>query len=207
MVNYKINRMNPGANELDRGDGDDWLYRMIDQMDKNAGKTAVEVARERTENITDKIRSIVNNTYFPSRYSSVEEAVEDYQKRTGLLEYQKKSFAQEIIDAGNDMPSLIKRFPGIESFIENLLTTNPFIQLPAVLQSVFEVYSRRGVTRSDVDDAEFASYVNDMIIAHGKSLPYEDHQIGQGVGIRNDYLHNDSNRDPFINLEPKRNMW
>jgi hypothetical protein len=76
---------------------------------KTASKTAVEVMRERQPSVYEMMSAIVSKQ--KPKYSSVEEAVKDYQKRTGLTDYLQKNkstlslIAQNIIteaSANND---------------------------------------------------------------------------------------------------------
>lgn len=87
----------------------DSLYAQETQMVKQASKTAVEVVRERAyqPSIYEMMSAIVSAK--KPKYSSVEEAVLDYQKRTGLEDYIKltaasklKSIASEIVTASED---------------------------------------------------------------------------------------------------------
>jgi hypothetical protein len=92
-----------------------WLDRFADSlyaqetMVKQASKTAVEVVRERAyqPSVYEMMSAIVSAK--KPKYSSVEEAVLDYQKRTGLEDYIKltaasklKSIASEIVTASED---------------------------------------------------------------------------------------------------------
>jgi hypothetical protein len=72
---------------------------------KTASKTAVEVARHRNEaqpSIYEMMSAIVSGQ--KPKFSSVEEAVKDYQERTGLSAFQRRNsmidFAEQIVNAG-----------------------------------------------------------------------------------------------------------
>jgi hypothetical protein len=71
----------------------DWIDLLATKMsiEKNASKTAVEVARERQHqpSIYEMMSAIVSGQ--KPKYSSVEEAVKDYQRQTGLEEYMKRA--------------------------------------------------------------------------------------------------------------------
>ena len=71
---------------------------------KRASKNAVEVARNRQEStpsIYEMMSAIVSGS--KPKFSSVEEAVQDYKRRTGLSEYQRRNtaelFAEQIVQA------------------------------------------------------------------------------------------------------------
>ena len=88
----------PSDYEIDQGDTDSrWFDRFAKELEKQQ-RTAVEVARERAPSVADQMNSIMNGRVSP--YRSVEEAVQAYQKRTGVDEYRKRIIAQEIIEAG-----------------------------------------------------------------------------------------------------------
>lgn len=75
-------------------------------LEKTASKTAVEVARYRNENqpsIYEMMSSIISGK--KPKFSSVEEAVKDYQERTGLAAFQRRNsmsdIAEQIVNAGD----------------------------------------------------------------------------------------------------------
>ena len=81
---------------------------------KRASKNAVEVARNRQEStpsIYEMMSAIVSGS--KPKFSSVEEAVQDYKRRTGLSEYQRRNtaelFAEQIIQASEeeDVPDTV----------------------------------------------------------------------------------------------------
>ncbi|MFA5759541.1 MAG: hypothetical protein WC942_09335 [Clostridia bacterium] len=101
-----------------------WLESFAETMalKEASGKTAVEVARNRQPSIFEMMSSIVSDQ--KPKFSSVEEAVVDYQKRTGLSNYLSKkveasdnsldALAQEIIQNSDVNDADIIDFPFIE---------------------------------------------------------------------------------------------
>lgn len=187
----------------------DWLVRFAHEFAQKQ-RTAVEVMRERkSDSIFDRITSIMGGGRV-SPYSSVEEAVADYQKRTGLVEYQKQAMIQEILKAGEEedsKPDLLLKNPAIETYIYNVIETQPAIQLPAILYGIHEIFGREGVRETDLDSPELAKHISNIM--KSKRTPrYDanDSNIGRGVGTdnANTYEFNDPNRDPFSGLIPKR---
>jgi len=80
----------------------------FDNQIKNASKTAVEVSRDRNigPSVYEMMSAIVSGP--KPKFSSVEEAVKDYQERTGLSQYlkaqteeQKAALASVIVQAGD----------------------------------------------------------------------------------------------------------
>lgn len=222
-MNYKIRKSSPDpVNEIDHGDSDSkWIYLFLNQLEDNS-KTAVEVARERAPSVTEQIFSIMNGGVSQSRgFSTVEEVVQDYQRRAGLHEYHNQIMAREIIDAGksaeaqeeedlekkNEKPVILLRFPMIERYVENVLHTSPYIQLPAILQSIIEVFSKRGISAVDVEAKDFVRYLNKKMVEHRGQQDHhgaDDYALGKDVGIYNDYVSYDANRDAFHGLLPRR---
>jgi hypothetical protein len=197
-----------------------WLKQFANSYDE---KTAVEVARNRNKasepSIYDRMNSIMNGTKV-SPYATVDDAVRDYQERTGLLKYQQRETsnkiaqsAQEIMKSADDeeekknssaKPKLLDENPAIDNYINNVVDTQYGIQMPAVLQGILEMFSRH-VSESDLDDADLARHIVCLINSKRKPTDMGAANIGRGVGTeRATYEPNDSNRDPFAGLMPKR---
>ena len=70
----------------------------------NAPKTAVEVARERNSNIYERMSNIISGN--GRKFSSVDEVVADYRRRTGLEAHMQnsslKSVAANIVSASEE---------------------------------------------------------------------------------------------------------
>jgi hypothetical protein len=108
----------------------DWMEEFAEKMALNeqlkkvASKTAVEVARERNQNqpsVFEMMSSIVSAQ--KPKYSSVEEAVRDYQHRTGLADYLKSNIdlhaktvlaSSELVEPFEDDKTTVDNFDGIE---------------------------------------------------------------------------------------------
>jgi len=214
----KIERTSDENVDFCGGSCPDWLSRFADKFSKEEKekKTAVEVMRERSgPSIFEQMSSIIGGGY-NSPYGSVEEAVTDYQKRTGLAEYQRQALAQEIITAAEEesekpedtekkTPELLKKHPKIEHFIDNIISTQKGIQIPAVLQSIVETFKRDGINESDVDDADLARYINRKLPARDNNDAGEQN-LGLGVGTERNvfYDSNDENKNPFSALMPAK---
>jgi hypothetical protein len=220
--------MSRGGMKITRVDGDyeyargsaapRWLEEFAAKVEDKP-RTAVEVSRDRAPSFVDRINAIMGGgAGRMSPYSSVEEAVQDYQKRTGLLDYQKMAMAQEIVEAGlsaeaeedadadkkSDKPEILKRFPALETYIRNTVETQHGIQLPAIIHGVLETFGR-DIKESDID-SELYHWINDMLKDKLSDQQQDnDFALGRGIGTEpTSYELNDGNRDPFINLMPKR---
>jgi hypothetical protein len=192
----------------------EWLDRFARDYAKKE-QTAVDVARARNRkaNVFEQMNAIINGK--KALYSTVDEAVADYQKRTGLIDYLSKdsvskqsTAAAKIIAAGeeadaspkeDERPALILAHPDIEGYINNVIDTNRHIQLPAIIQMIQEAFRRDGVSESDVDDSEFVRFVSQRLSERAVKRDFvTPANLGRGVGTTRD-LHDmdDGNRDPF----------
>lgn len=214
--NFKINLEDRNDYEVERGDANlaPWLRNFADQIEKDAQETAVDKCRARNNrDLSETINAIINGTHTP--YSSVDEAIADMRERTGFDSYAKVAAAAKIIASGQDSaekkthekPELLEQHPIIETYIDNILEANNYIQVPAVLHSIMENFQRDGVTESMIDDPELARYINGLI-ARKPNIDTEDMNIGKGVGLHREDIGDsrDPNRNPFAGLVPSSNM-
>lgn len=112
------------------------------------------------------------------------------------------------VDEASDKPELVMKYPAIEHFIINIIDTNHGIQVPALLHSLIETFSRDGITQSVYSDKDLLGWINKQLM--NKQHMHEDvpSQIGRGVGTQIDYSgEKDSNRDPFVLLVPDKGMF
>ena len=213
-------KVTPNNYEYERSEPcPDWLSRFANEYAQKEGKNAVEVMRERDQqsSLFDRMNAIMNGSP-TSPYSSVEEAVADYQKRTGLADFQKLALAQEIIDAGEEglaekktlefeqKPEILEKYPSLDIYINNVIETQRGIKLPAILYGILETFGRQGIRETDLDSAELVRYINGLIRSKHRSYydPAEN-SIGRGVGTETEIFElNDANRDPFLGLMPRR---
>lgn len=191
-----------------------WLSNFANEYAANEKKTAVEVMRERNEpSIFDRMNAIMGGGgRSSSPYGTVDEAVADYQKRTGLLDYQKLAVAQAIIDAGEESeekktfkPQILIDYPAIDSYIRNVIDTQHGIQLPAIVHGIREIFGRDGVRETDLDSPELYRYISKMMRPSSRQYDPGDSVLGRGIGRETEiYELNDQNRDPFVGLMPRR---
>jgi hypothetical protein len=197
-----------------------WLDRFArEYAKKEAAQTAVDVARERnnskSSNVFEQMNAIISGNKAP--YATVDEAVRDYQQRTGLVaraaSSEVKAKAAQIIAAAEEeevekknpeIPELISRIPDIEMYISNVIETNPHIQLPAILQMIHETFRRDGARESDISDPDFVRYVSVRLGERAKRVDRGPNtNLGRGVGIEREFSGmNDGNRNPWGLLEP-----
>ena len=137
--NFKIR---PDHSEADReptGQGSNWLDRFAESYAKAEaeGKTAVEVARDRMEQIPtsmhDQISAIMNGGR-SSGHGSVEDAVKDYQERTGLTDYLQQAQASQQLQ---DVAAIIKGAEDDDALIVKELPPAEPVEAPEPIEGCF----------------------------------------------------------------------
>jgi len=134
--------------------------------------TVVDHARERQVSIHEQMYAIMNGK--KPLYSSVEEAVTDYQKKTGLIDHLKniqaessvKEAAEHILSvtAESDSPIILESYPYIGKYIDNITSSNPHLSIPAIIYMIAENFESDGVGSRELDDPNLARYINKILI-------------------------------------------
>lgn len=105
-------------------------------------------------------------------------------------------------------PELVRNNPAVEHFIVNMIDTNHGIQVPALIHSLVETFSRDGISQDVAFNKEFLQWINQLLIDKSDVRDHTPSQIGRGVGTQIDYSgEKDSNRDPFTLLVPDKGMF
>ena len=108
----------------------------------------------------------------------------------------------------SDKPELVTKNPAIEHFIINIIDTNHGIQVPALIHSLVETFSRDGISQSVFSDRDLLDWINKQLINKQHLREEIPAQIGRGVGTQVDYSgEKDSNRDPFVLLVPDKGIF
>lgn len=108
-------------------------------------------------------------------------------------------------NADDDVADLITQHPAIETFVKNLIDTNPGIQVPAVLYAITETFGRDGVDQHIFGDKQLSKWINKQLMNKNYLQDETTSQLGRGVGISVDYAGpDDGNRNPFLGLTPNR---
>jgi hypothetical protein len=102
--------------------------------------------------------------------------------------------------AEHTVPALIEKYPQVESYVLNLISSNLGIQLPAVLNSILEVFGRN-ISESDLDDPELVRYINNILIHNQKPLDLIPSDLGKGVGL---YDEDNGRADNPLGFSPQR---
>ncbi len=162
--------------------------------------TAVEVARRKDReeaSLYDQMKSALQGR---PRYSSTEEAIKDYQEKTGLTAYLRQinasknveSVAMKILASEDDTvqkPELVQRIPAIETFIRNKVESNKMVGLPGLLYDLMDMFRLQGIKQSDIEDEEFLSYINDILKSRSENSSslsdLQNSNIGKDTGLEN----------------------
>jgi hypothetical protein len=189
----------------------DWLDDFADRLNKladPAAVTAVEVARQRSssdKSIYDQISSIVSGRPV---FSSVQGAVEDLHRRTGLSEYLKRVNSesnQRYKEADNSKKAFVACVfsdddnikERVIAFVKNLVNThNGHIAVPAVQCEILDMFARE-CSPEHVNNDDAAKLISDIIssIVSNTSQQSVNHHLGRGVGLD---LHPDADNTDFL---------
>lgn len=139
---------------FDRGERlPDWLNDYADSIEKESVKS-----KKQDYSIFDQISGILGNK---SKYSTVDEAVLDMQKRTGLYDLlqHKKSIASK-----SDHIEMFKNNPDLKTYIDNYIEDRPGTSVEAVIHNVLKIKSIKDKlpTGDDVPE-EVKHYISDKI--------------------------------------------
>ena len=135
-----------------------WAEDYFNAVEKYSVKSKKEDAF-----IFDEINQILGNA--KSKYSSVEEAVLDMQKRTGLFEVLQKQAAEET-------PEMFKQFPDLKDFIKDKMDTFPGSAVSAISDLVLqEPKYKNAVPAGEHLPADVEEYINKL---KGEQAPQEE---------------------------------
>lgn len=126
----------------------------FDEFERNLEKNAVQSQRS-SKSIYDQISAILGNS--KSKYSSVEEAVQDMQQRTGLTAFltQQKKASQE--------PEIFQKLPEMKIFIDNYIAARPGTSVEAVVHDLLKLDNVRNALPDNDVDNEIRTYINNKI--------------------------------------------
>ncbi len=144
-----------------------WWDDFTKHLTNNAAKSQ--------RSIYDEISSILGNS--KSKFSSVEEAVQDLSQRTGLATF----LAQQKTASINE-PKIFQEIPEMKIFIDNYITDHPGTSVEAVVHDLTKLNNVRDhlPDRSDVD-LETRTYINDKI-AELKALHPDMNDLNMNLG-------------------------
>jgi hypothetical protein len=170
---------------------------------KNLEKAAV---RSKKDDIAlfDQINSILGNK---SKYSNVEEAVLDMQRRTGLLDLvNKRKAAQAIISKKYENSKLLNEIPNLKTFIDNYIESRPGTSVDAVAHDLLrDPAIKDKLPQGDDIPDEIRRYINDKLLENDLMHPSEEENFQLGkVDVSTDD-NTSSDNDPFSGCQPVTN--
>jgi len=139
---------------FDRGDRtSSWFNDFANNLEKESAKP-----KNQDYSLFDQINSILGNK---SKYSTVAEAVEDMQKRTGLYDILQKKQASNV---EHGSIQLFKELPILKTYIDNYIDDRPGTSVEAVIHELLKVKSIKDkLPQSDDVPMEIKKYISDKI--------------------------------------------
>ncbi len=134
-------------------------------------KYSVKSRREDSA-VFDEINQILGNA--KSKYSSVEEAVIDMQKRTGLFEVLQKQAAEEV-------PEMFKQFPDLKDFIKDKMDVFPGSAVNAIADLILqEPKYKNAIPAGEHLPRDVEEYINKL---KGEMSPVDDDRADGKVDL------------------------
>ena len=171
-----------------------WLNDFENNLEKNLDKSAVQTAKN-DKSLYEQISSILGSK---SKFSTVDEAVNDMKKRTGLTDFLKKK-------ANEERENILVSMPEVKTFIDNFIKDRPGVAIEAVVHELLKMNPIRNnlPDRNDVPDY-VRKYINKKIIEVKKEKPSRD-MNNSNLG-KTDLSDNSdgqaSENDPLASLNP-----
>ena len=194
---YYISR---DVDAYDAGDREpSWFKDYVKNLEKEAVKS-----KRQDYALFDQINSILGNK---SKYSSVEEAVLDMQRRTGLLGLLKqRKEAQAIISKKYENSKIFGEIPSMKIFIDNYIEGRPGTSVDAVVHDLLRDPSIKDkLPEGDDVPVEVRRYINDKLLESKMMHPEfgeENLQLGK-IDLSPDE-NTSSDNDPFASCMPAK---
>lgn len=172
---------------------------VLDDMKKILEKNAVTVERE---NMIDTINSIMNNT--KSKFSSVQAAVDDMKKRSGLTDYL-KSLNEEKLQNTKTASTEEAINPQIAKTVENCVSsTKGTLPVLAVINKVKSIHSD-DAPASFWDSEKFIRFVSKLNFQEKSKnyKPMENFNLGRMDTDESDDIV-EKNNDAFSGMLPTK---
>lgn len=175
-----------------------WFKDFVSNLEKNSTKS-----KKDDYSLYDQVNSILGNK---SKYSTVEEAVLDMQKRTGLTDLlNQKKQAQDLTANKYQDSKILNEIPQLKTFIDNYVDDHPGASVESVIHDILKVRSIKDKLPEGDDLPEEAKrYINDKISEVNMQNPKND-ENNLDLG-KVDMSGSDENiaedNDPFSGCEP-----
>ena len=152
-------------------------------------KYSVKSRREDSA-LFDQINQILGNS--KSKYSSVEEAVLDMQKRTGLYDLLHKQAAEE--------PEMFKQFPDLKDFIKDKLDVYPGSAVSAIGDLILqEPKYKNAIPAGEFIPSDVEEYINHL---KGEMAPKDENERADGKMDLDVDNHTLKSNNPLNGLNP-----
>lgn len=139
---------------------DFWLNELEKNLQKNAVKT-----KEQDDYLFNQLNSILNRNS-KSKFSSVNEVVEDMKNRSGLTAYLDKiKLSEKNITvkkaSSTEEPIIFSKHPEIKKTIENYVnSTSGYMSIPAILQKVMTLYKSDVLDLNTWEDPALVKFIS-----------------------------------------------
>lgn len=191
MFNKNARRVLPSVQRVDSdtGSGEDLYNDFISNLSR------ISASESNAQTIQQQIEAIIGNT--KSKYSSVDEAVQDMSERTGLKAFMD---ARRVI-AFVQEPEIFNEIPQMKIFIDNFIADRPGTSVESVVHDLLKLDHVRNNMKdhSDVDDG-VKHYINSQI-AKSKSDNFDVNKIDMNIG-KVDQTTPATSNDPLAICEP-----
>lgn len=169
-----------------------WFSNFIEKIE-------IEAAKSKKDDYTlfEQINNILGNK---SKYSTVEEAVEDMKNRTGLSQYLHQ------IKSASEAKDLFAEIPSLKTYIDNYVKERPGTSIEAVVHDLLRIQMIRDALPEGDDVPEAVKrYINEKI---GESKHNHQHNGGEDLQLGKLDLSVDQNtsrdNNPFAGCEPNK---
>lgn len=185
---------------------DNWM----NQLAKNLERNAVEPRQQKS--MYDQINNIMNNSK-KSKFSSVEDAVQDMRERSGLVDYLKKvksavnrkAEKKAQAQTQNKEPQIFQSAPMVKNTLENFIRENRGNStVPAIVEKIKEIHNGDVSNAADWDDENFITYVSDLNTKEKAKHPVNDAEymeLGRSTRLQDKDV-DVENTDAFHSLMP-----
>lgn len=187
---YTISRTNESNNKSDH-----WLS----EIEKNLTKQAVQPRRV-DQSMFEQINSIINGK---GKFKSVQDAVEEMQRRSGYLDYINKKVANEDKSSKHNESRLFKEYPEIKITFKNYCeSTKGKLAVPSIIEHVKSIH-RNDVNDSSLwDEESLIQAVHDLNQASYSEDSEKSHNLGKLEVNRSDDDIDPANNDAWDGLMP-----
>jgi hypothetical protein len=172
-------------------------------LEEFARKIAVQPVREESsgEEYYSRMYAIMNGHRPNTRYSSVEEAVKDYQKKTGLEDYLKTIKAEEaakkIVKSAE--VSVFVKYPYLKSFVDAVIARQIKFKDNKVMTALSELEQNfPNISQQELHASDLKKYISDQLKDISDDISGQDvHMLSSAITAP---IQEVNDNDPFKNM-------